>query len=107
MVQLLGCDNVWAVDFKMSTPKITGPDDDLLANVLTSNAAEGVGVRIRSVYRDENIKPASTTITYYGTDTSQGAGVGMLTFTAELVKDGKPMKAGNFKGQTTFTTTYY
>lgn len=107
MVQLLGCDNVWAVDFKMSTPKITGPDDDLLANVLTSNAAEGVGVRIRSVYLNQNIKPASTSYTIYGTDTGQGAGVGMLTFTAELVKDGKPMKAGNFKGQTTFTTTYY
>lgn len=107
MVQLLGCDNAWAVEFKMNTPKITGPNDDLLANVLTSNAAEGVGVKIRSTYYNVDIKPASMTYTLYNIDTSAGAGVGTLTFNAQLVKDGKPMKAGDFKAQATFTTNYY
>lgn len=107
MVQLLGCDNTWAVEFKMDTPKITGADDNLLANVLTSNAAEGVGVKVSSVYRLFEIKPASMSYTLYGIDTSAGVGVGALTFNAQLVKDGKPMKAGNFKAQATFTTNYY
>ncbi|ESN16047.1 hypothetical protein L370_02111 [Enterobacter sp. MGH 24] len=106
MIQLLGCNNVWAVDFKMNASKVTGPNDDLLGNILTSNAAEGIGVRLRSIYRDEYIKPGIQT-TFYNIDTSSGAGVGMLTFDAQLVKDGNPMKAGDFKAQATFTTTYY
>jgi type 1 fimbria pilin len=107
-VQLLGCDNVFAVNFKMNAQKVTGSDSSLLANTLTgSGAAQGVGVKLMATLRGQQIKPNALAYTMYDIDTSAGAGIGALSFDAQLVKNGETVKAGNFKGQATFTMNYY
>lgn len=106
MVQLLGCNNVWAVDFKMTTNKTTGAQNQLLGNTLSEGAA-GVGVLLHSPYQNTDIMPNGVSYTWHGIDTGSNVGIGVLSFTAQLVKDGKPLKAGNFKAMTTFSMTYY
>ncbi|MGU3486145.1 fimbrial protein [Enterobacter bugandensis] len=107
-VQLLGCDNVYAVDFKMTATTTTGSNHELLGNVLTGgSAASGVGVQLFLTNGGVTIPPNGLATTVYGNDTGAGVGLGMLTFDARLIKDGNAMKAGSFKAMTTFQMTYY
>lgn len=107
-VQLLGCNNVYAVDFKMTSTTTTGPNNELLGNVLTGGAAaSGVGVQLFLTNGGITIPPNGLTTTVLSRDTGAGVGLGMLTFDARLIKDGNSMKAGSFKAMTTFQMTYY
>lgn len=106
MVQLLGCNNVWAVDFKMTTNKTTGAQNQLLANTIIGGAT-GVGVLLHSDLKGQDIMPNGISYTWHNIDTGPNVGVGALAFNAQLVKDGNPIKAGNFKAMTTFSMTYY
>ncbi|WP_161566064.1 fimbrial protein [Enterobacter sp. SGAir0187] len=107
-IQLLGCDNVYAVDFKMTTNKVTGSQNELLGNVLeNSDAATGVGVKIHATNLGRDIPANGLDTTIYSNDTGAGTGLGMLTFEAQLIKDGNQLRAGNFKALTTFQMTYY
>jgi len=107
-VQLLGCDNLYAVDFKVTANETTGPQNMLLGNTLQGgDAATGVGVLLRADSEGVYVPPNSPSITFFSHDTGAGVNMGMLTFSAQLVKDGNPLKAGNFKGMSTFVMTYY
>lgn len=108
MVQLLGCDNAYAVDFKMVTDKTSGSQNELLGNVLEGQgAAEGVGVKLFARGYGKAIPPNGVATTFYSKSTDAGASFGVLYFDAQLLKDGNPLKAGNFKAMTTFQMTYY
>ncbi|WP_296236574.1 fimbrial protein [uncultured Enterobacter sp.] len=108
MVQLLGCNNVTGVDFKMNAQNVTGTDNSLLGNTLTgAGAAEGVGVKLMSTLKYQQITPNNVAYSFYNIDTGSGVGIGALTFDAQLVKNGATLKAGNFKGQATFTLSYH
>lgn len=104
-VQILGCDNVWAVDVKLQANKTTGSQNELLGNTL-QGGAEGVGVQLYA----ENATPLSPNglaFTRLTTATAPGSNFGMMDFSAQLVKDGKPMKAGEFKAVATINLSYY
>lgn len=108
MVQLLGCNNVFGVDFKMNAQNVTGTDSSLLGNTLTgADAAQGVGVKLIATLRGQQVIPNNFAYTFYNIDTGSGVGIGALMFDAQLVKNGATLKAGNFKGQATFTMSYY
>ena len=104
-VQILGCDNVWAVDVKLQANKTTGSQNELLGNTLTGGA-EGVGVQLYA-YNSTPLPPNGLAFTRYTTATAPGSDFGMMDFSAQLVKDGKPMKAGEFKAVATINLSYY
>ncbi|WP_162268718.1 fimbrial protein [Enterobacter bugandensis] len=109
-VQLLGCDNAYAVDFKMVTDKTSGSQNELLGNVLEGEgqgAAEGVGVKLFARNYGQPIPPNGAATTFYSRSTDAGTSFGVLNFDAQLLKDGNPLKAGAFKAMTTFQMTYY
>nr|WP_318382929.1 fimbrial protein [uncultured Enterobacter sp.] len=105
-VQLKGCNNLYAADMKFTTNTTAGPDGGLLGNTLQTNAAAGVGVKI--LMGSVQIPPNAGTFTRYskntGTDVNSGD---MIILNAQLVKDGSPMKAGDFKAVSTFVLNYY
>ncbi|MCU6276756.1 fimbrial protein [Enterobacter quasiroggenkampii] len=108
-VQLTGCNNVYSVKFKMTASKLTGPDNSLLGNML-NNGAEGVGVKVLGDHNRgffEQIKPDEESGVLFSPDTNPGTSLGLMNFEAQLVKDGNPLKAGNFTAMTTFQITYY
>ncbi|EAM2912433.1 hypothetical protein CC515_17330 [Salmonella enterica subsp. enterica serovar Austin] len=104
-VQILGCDNVWAVDVKLLANKTTGSQNELLGNTL-QGGAEGVGVQL---YADNStpLPPNGLAFTRLSTTTAPGSSFGLMNFSAQLVKDGKAMKAGEFKGIATLNLSYY
>ncbi len=107
-VQLLGCNNVYAIKYKMTASKLTGPDNNLLGNML-NNGAEGIGVKIlvERNWGPEQINPNEESDIILSPNTDPGSSYGLLNFRAQLVKDGNPLKVGNFTGMTTFQITYY
>lgn len=108
-VQLLGCNNVYSVKYKMTASKLTGPDNNLLGNML-NNGAEGIGVKILGDHNRmqfEQINPNEESDVLFSPDTGSGVNLGLMNFEAQLVKDGNPLKAGNFTGMTTFQISYY
>lgn len=106
-IQLLGCNNVWAVDLKAISNKTSGSQNELLGNVLEgANAASGVGVKLLDEW-SVPLKINSDIRTLYTRDTGSGVGLGMLNFSAQLIKDGSPLRAGDFKALATFQMTYY
>lgn len=104
-IQLQNCNNLFAVDMKITSNKTTGSSNDLLGNTLTSNAASGVGVKIMSGYNQ--LIPNGYNKIYYGSNTGSGTTASLVTFSAQLIKDGNPMKAGEFKAAATVSMTYY
>lgn len=108
-VQLTGCNNVYAVKYKMTASKLTGPDNSLLGNML-NNGAEGIGVKILSDHNRTlfvQVMPGEESDGIFSPDTNPGASLGLTDFKAQLVRDGNPLKAGNFTAMTTFQITYY
>lgn len=107
-VQLKGCNNLFGVDVKITSNKTTGSSNDLLGNTLTTNAASGVGVKLMSGSNTFfQFIPNSFAETYYGFNTGSNTTASVIDFTAQLVKDGNPMKAGEFKAAATVLMTYY
>ncbi|KAE8273036.1 fimbrial protein [Enterobacter sp. C6] len=108
----LNCSNVVAIEYKMSSNKVSsGSQDPLLLNTLTSNAAAGIGVEI---IQEFHANPSGGTLPFTnspdyifvplpnaGTSASNA-----LPFLAYLYKDGTPLKAGNFRAVATFTINY-
>ncbi|WP_185064435.1 fimbrial protein [Kluyvera ascorbata] len=105
-VQLKGCNNLFGADVKITSNKTTGSSNDLLGNTLTSNAASGVGVKLMA-WTYTQLIPNSSTETRYSFNTGSNTTADILSFNAQLVKDGNPMKAGDFKAAATVSITYY
>ncbi|WP_410751171.1 fimbrial protein [Citrobacter sp. U14242] len=107
-VQLKGCNNLFGVDVKITANKTTGSSNDLLGNTLTTNAASGVGVKLMSGSNTSfQFIPNSFAETHYSFDTGSSTTANVIDFTAQLVKDGNTMKAGEFRAAATVLMTYY
>ena len=112
-IQLSGCDNVVALEYKVTSPNTIGTEDGLgLANILTSDAAEGVGVIIEQLFFAEPSGHGEPFINdpnfIYVPLAISGAGVTTnLNFRSWLSRTDKPLKAGNFKAMSTFIINYY
>lgn len=104
-VQLKGCNNLFGVDVKITSNKTTGSSNVLLGNTLTTNAASGVGVQLMSGF--SQLIPNSSIETRYNFNTGSNTTANVFDFTAQLVKDGNPMKAGEFKAAATVLMSYY
>ncbi len=104
-VQLQGCNNLFGVDVKITSNKTTGSSNVLLGNTLTANAASGVGVQLMSGF--SQLIPNSSIETRYNFNTGSNTTANVFDFTAQLVKDGNPMKAGEFKAVATVLMSYY
>ncbi|MGZ0801573.1 fimbrial protein [Kluyvera ascorbata] len=104
-VQLKGCNNLFGVDVKITSNKTTGSGNVLLGNTLTTNAASGVGVQLMSGF--SQLIPNSPIETRYNFNTGSNTTANVFDFTAQLVKDGNPMKAGEFKAVATVLMSYY
>lgn len=104
-VQLKGCNNLFGVDVKITSNKTTGSGNVLLGNTLTTNAASGVGVQLMSGF--SQLIPNSPIETRYNFNTGSNTTANVFDFTAQLVKDGNPMKAGEFKAAATVLMSYY
>ena len=106
-VQLKGCNNLFGTDVKITSNKTTGSSNDLLGNTLTSNAASGVGVKLLSGWTYSQLIPNSSLETRYDFNTGSNTTANVFSFNAQLVKDGNPMKAGEFKAAATVLMSYY
>lgn len=106
-VQLKGCNNLFGVDVKITSNKTTGSGNVLLGNTLTSNAASGVGVKLLSGWSYSQLIPNSSLETRYDFNTGSNTTANVFSFNAQLVKDGNPMKAGEFKAAATVLMSYY
>ncbi|MFH0476032.1 fimbrial protein [Kluyvera ascorbata] len=106
-VQLKGCNNLFGADVKITSNKTTGSSNDLLGNTLTSNAASGVGVKLLSGWSYSQLIPNSSLETRYSFNTGSNTTANVFSFSAQLVKDGNPMKAGEFKAAATVLMSYY
>lgn len=107
-VQLQRCNNLFGVDVKITSNNTTGSNNGLLGNTLTTNAASGVGVKLMSgTGTSVQLIPNSFAETHYSFDTGINTTANAIDFTAQLVKDGNPMKAGEFKAAATVLMTYY
>lgn len=106
-VQLKGCNNLFGADVKITSNKTTGSSNDLLGNTLTSNAASGVGVKLINGWNYSQLIPNSSIETRYDFNTGSNTTANVFSFNAQLVKDGNPMKAGEFKAAATVLMSYY
>lgn len=112
-LQFKGCNNVAAVNLKISANKTTSTDKSRLGNTLTSNAATGVSVELDKMF---STNPANGLVVNDGAfafvpfDSNYEIGPSAskeLQFYAYLNRDySQPLKAGNFKGIATFTVNY-
>ncbi len=112
-IQLRGCNNVVAVKYKVASSKTINTRDGLgLANTLTSDAAEGIGVVMQQNFsadpsgHGEPFINDPDFITVYLDDVGTGVTTD-LNFTTWLSRTDQPLKAGNFKAIGTFTFNYY
>lgn len=120
-VQLQGCNNVVSLKLKVSAAKTSSNDNTLLGNILTSNAATGIGIHIEKMFTTEPTTGlvvndgafAYTSLDAFLDDTGSYYEVGTnstaeLPFIAYMYRDySQPLNAGNFKGVATFSINYY
>ncbi|MDR9889402.1 fimbrial protein [Pseudenterobacter timonensis] len=113
-LQLRGCNNVVAIQYKVSSTKTDGTSKSgtLMLNTLTSNAAAGVGVSINQTFSADpsgHGEPFINDPNYiYVPLPNAGAGASNdLPFEAYFERDqSQELKAGNFKALATFTINY-
>ncbi|WP_233470142.1 fimbrial protein [Enterobacter asburiae] len=99
-----GCTSVAKFTMKMSSTALTGGTQNLLANMLNSNAASGVGVKV--LYGSMiQLVPNNANSAIVLNDTSVPNAV-TQNLIARLEADGNTIKAGNFKATSVFTMTY-
>ena len=98
------CTNTHKVTIKLTTSKITGSDDSLLANTATSNAAKGVGALLRWP-NNKQIVPNSTNSLIV----EEGSTIALfnILLNAQLVKSGtEKVTSGQFSAIGTLQFTY-
>ncbi|MFH5067684.1 fimbrial protein [Enterobacter cloacae complex sp. 2024EL-00215] len=110
-LQLTGCSNVVAINYRVSSNKTNGASgsDILMLNTLTSNAASGIGVEIAQQFpANPSFGPLINDSSYIYVPLPQaGASASnSLPFMVWLRRDGTPLKAGDFKAIATFTIDY-
>lgn len=102
-ISLDNCTSVANFTTKLTTTKLTGTNNDLLGNTLSSGA-EGAGVRI--MYNGTSqLMPNNPNSTYVVTDYSTPVGK-QINYVAQLVADGSTVKPGSFKATGVFTLSY-
>ncbi|WP_187360811.1 fimbrial protein [Enterobacter asburiae] len=115
-LQLKGCNNVAAIKYKVSSNKTDGTSgaDVLMLNILTSNAAAGVGVAIEQLFTANpsgHGEPFINDPSYIYVPLAYQVGTSSsvdLPFEATMGRDNNtPLKAGNFKAIATFTIDYF
>ena len=109
-LQLRGCSNVVAINYRVSSPKTkTVGQTTLLMNTLTSNAAGGLGVQIEQRFgANPSYGPIIDDPNYIYVPLQQtGSNASNdLPFMAFLLKDDTTLSAGDFKAIATFTIDY-
>ncbi|MBY6291180.1 fimbrial protein [Enterobacter bugandensis] len=112
-LQLRGCNNVVAINYRVSSTKVAGnAPGQLLINTLSgSNAAAGIGVSIAQEFpadRSGHGEPFINDPNYIYVPLPQvGSNASNdLPFQASLTKDGAELKPGNFVALATFTIDY-
>lgn len=102
-ISLSNCTGVANITTKLTTSKLTGKNNDLLGNTLSSGA-EGAGVRIMYNGTSQllpNNPDSSYVITDYQTPESK-----QINYVAQLVANGNTVKPGSFKATGVFTLSY-
>ncbi|MEG5548802.1 fimbrial protein [Enterobacter wuhouensis] len=102
-IELTDCTSVAKFTTKLTTTKVTGTNNDLLANTLPSEA-EGAGVKI--IYNGTSqLIPNNANSTYIITDENVPNWKD-INLIAQLVPNGSTVKPGSFKATGTFTLSY-
>lgn len=102
-IRLDNCTSVANFTTKLTTTKLTGTNNDLLGNTLSSGA-EGAGVRI--MYNGTSqLMPNNPNSTYVVTD-YYTPGSKQIDYVAQLVANGSTVKPGSFKATGVFTLSY-
>ncbi|SAE60382.1 fimbrial protein StkG [Enterobacter hormaechei] len=102
-ISLSNCTSVANITTKLTTSKLTGKNNDLLGNTLSSGA-EGAGVKIMYNGTSQllpNNPDSSYVITDYQTPESK-----QINYVAQLVANGSTVKPGSFKATGVFTLSY-
>ncbi|KLP95040.1 hypothetical protein ABR37_07275 [Enterobacter hormaechei subsp. hoffmannii] len=102
-ISLSNCTGVANITTKLTTSKLTGKNNDLLGNTLSSGA-EGAGVKIMYNGTSQllpNNPDSSYVITDYQTPESK-----QINYVAQLVANGNTVKPGSFKATGVFTLSY-
>ncbi|AXO41850.1 hypothetical protein AXA51_18515 [Enterobacter hormaechei] len=102
-IRLDNCTSVASFTTKLTTTKLTGTNNDLLGNTLSSGA-EGAGVRIMYNGTSQLI-PNNPNSTYVVTD-YYTPGSKQIDYVAQLVANGSTVKPGSFKATGVFTLSY-
>ncbi|MBS3050066.1 fimbrial protein [Enterobacter mori] len=102
-ISLDNCTSVASFTTKLTTTTLTGTNNDLLGNTLSS-AAEGAGVRIMYNGTSQLI-PNNPNSSYVITDYSIPGSM-QINYVAQLVTNGNTVKPGAFKATGVFTLSY-
>lgn len=102
-IHLNSCTSVARFTTKLTSTKLTGTNNDLLGNTITSGA-EGAGVKIMYNGTSQLI-PNNSSSSYVMTDASL-PGSTQIDYVAQLVANGSTVKPGAFKATGVFTLSY-